>query len=206
MTVMKILMITAILGHLLCGYCDCLMIYMPSGKFGFQQMKDGNRMRETFRSVPLRNPMRSIMLGVLALFLCFGGYYSLCLWMRQFSVPASVLMLTGIVLFFIPGTAHHVICGVAEWFYIRMGMTEEARKAITEFFRKTAATMIACYLGLILFSAVLFFVVVTGRTSLPAWSCVFNVLLIASVLFPMRIGGAANWAGASMFLGLLFVL
>ena len=206
MTTIKILMLNAVLGHLLCGICDCLLMYTPSGKFGFQLMKDNDKMREAFRTMPLRNPMLSMLLGVLALLMSCGGYFALCLWMRRFSVTASVIMLAAAAVFFIPGTAHHVICGVAEWFYIRMGMTEEAREAITEFFGKTSVTMIACYLGLIVYSVALFVMVVTGATALPSWAAVFNIMLIASVLFPLRIGGAGNWAGAVMFLGLVFLV
>ena len=206
MTMIKTLMLIAVLGHLLCGVCDCLLIYTPSGKFGFQLMKDNDGMREAFRTMPLRNPMLSMLLGVLALLLDSGGYFALCLWMRQFSAAAAAVMLAGAAVFFIPGTAHHVFCGVAEWFYIRMGMTDEAREAITDFFRQTSVTMIACYLGLIVFSVTLFVMVVTGRTALPAWACIFNILAIAAVLFPLRIGGAGNWAGAAMFLGLLFLI
>ena len=206
MTTLKILMLTAVFGHLLCGICDCLLMYTPSGKFGFQLMKDNDKMREAFRTMPLRNPMLSMLLGVLALLMSCGGYFALHLWMRQFSAAASVIMLVSAAVFFIPGTAHHVFCGVAEWFYIRMGMTEEAREAITEFFKKTSVTMIACYLGLIVYSVTLFVMVVTGATALPAWACVFNIMLIAAVLFPLRIGGAGNWAGAAMFLGLLFLI
>ena len=141
MTTIKILMLIAVLGHILCGICDCLLIYTPSGKFGFQLMKDNGKMQEAFRTMPLRNPMLSMLLGVLALLMSCGGYFALCLWMRRFSVTASVIMLAAAAVFFIPGTAHHVICGVAEWFYIRMGMTEEAREAITEFFGKTSVTI-----------------------------------------------------------------
>ena len=206
MTTIKILMLIAVLGHLLCGICDCLLIYTPSGKFEFQLMKDNGKMQEAFRTMPLRNPMLSMLLGVLALLMSCGGYFALCLWMRRFSVTASVIMLAAAAVFFIPGTAHHVICGVAEWFYIRMGMTEEAREAITEFFGKTSVTMIACYLGLIVYSVALFVMVVTGATALPSWAAVFNIMLIASVLFPLRIGGAGNWAGAVMFLGLVFLV
>ena len=206
MTMIKTLMLIAVLGHLLCGVCDCLLIYTPSGKFGFQLMKDNDGMREAFRTMPLRNPMLSMLLGVLALLLDSGGYFALCLWMRQFSAAAAAVMLAGAAVFFIPGTAHHVFCGVAEWFYIRMGMTDEAREAITDFFKQTSVTMIACYLGLIVFSVTLFVMVVTGRTALPAWACTFNILAIAAVLFPLRIGGAGNWAGAAMFLGLLFLV
>lgn len=199
-------MLIAIFGHLLCGICDCLLIYTPSGKFGFQMMKDGDKMQEVFRTMPLRNPMLSMLLGVLALLMSSGGYYALYLWTRQFSVTGSGIMLIAAAVFFIPGTAHHVFCGVAEWFYIRMGMTEDARKAITEFFKHTSVTMIACYMGLIVFGVTLFVLVVTGCTTLPAWACIFNILLIASMLFPLRIGGAGNWAGAIMFLGLLFLI
>ena len=206
MTTIKILMLNAVLGHILCGICDCLLIYTPSGKFEFQLMKDNGKMQEAFRTMPLRNPMLSMLLGVLALLMSCGGYFALCLWMRRFSVTASVIMLAAAAVFFIPGTAHHVICGVAEWFYIRMGMTEEAREAITEFFGKTSVTMIACYLGLIVYSVALFVMVVTGATALPSWAAVFNIMLIASVLFPLRIGGAGNWAGAVMFLGMVFLV
>ena len=199
-------MLIAVFGHLLCGICDCLLIYTPSGKFGFQLMNNDDKMRETFRTMPLRNPMISMLMGVLALLMSCGGYFALYLWMRQFSATAAVIMLIAAAVFYIPGTAHHVICGVAEWFYIRMGMTKDAREAVMDFFKKTSVTMIACYLGMIVFSVTLFVMVVTGATALPSWACIFNILLIASVLFPLRIGGAGNWAGAVMFLGLLFFI
>ena len=206
MTMIKTMMLIAVFGHLLCGICDCLLIYTPSGKFGFQLMKNDDKMREAFRTMPLRNPMISMLMGVLALLMSSGGYFALYLWMRQFSATAAVIMLIAAAVFYIPGTAHHVICGVAEWFYIRMGMTKDAREVVMEFFKKTSVTMIACYLGMIVFSVTLFVMVVTGATALPSWACIFNIFLIASVLSPFRIGGAGNWAGAVMFLGLLFFI
>ena len=206
MSTIKILMLIALFGHLLCGICDCLLIYTPSGKFGFQLMNDNDKMRETFRTMPLQNPMLSMLLGVLALLMGCGGYFALYLWMRQFSIAAAVIMLIAAAVFYIPGTAHHIFCGVAEWFYIRMGMTENAREAIADFFKKTSVTMVVCYMGLIVLSITLFVMVVTGSTTLPSWACIFNILLIASVLFPLRIGGAGNWAGAIMFLGLIFLI
>ena len=35
MTTTKILFLIAVCGHLLCGYCDCLLIYAGGEKFGF---------------------------------------------------------------------------------------------------------------------------------------------------------------------------
>ena len=206
MTLTKILFLTALLGHILCGCCDCLMMYSPGGKFTFGIMSDNGKMRRVFCAMPLRNPLISMLLGCLALLMCFGGYLALCRWMGQYSTAAAALMLIASALFFIPGTAHHVFCGAAEWFYIRMGMSEEALDIITEFFKSTSATMIACYLGMMIFSVTLFVTVVSGGTALPPWACVFNILPAASVLFPLRIGGAGNWAGAFMFLGLLLLI
>lgn len=203
---MKYLMLIAVFGHLLCGISDCLLMYAGGEKFSFQLMSNNEKMKQVFSKMPLRNPLLSMLLGCLALCMCSCGYYALHLWMKQFSNSASTIMLISAALFFIPGTAHHVFCGVAEWFYIRLGMTEDAREAITDFFKQTSVTMIVCYFGLIAFSVTLFIMVVSGATALPVWGCVFNILLIAVILFPMRIGGAGNWAGAIMFLGMLFLI
>ena len=115
-----------------------------------------------------------------------------------------MLISTVMVLTF--GAAHHVLCGVPEWLYVRMNRTEEARQLITEFFKKTSATMIACYLGFLVFGVSLFVPVAGGRTPLPRWACVVNILPLMLALTPTRVGGAGNWAGALMFLGLLFLL
>ena len=112
MTTLKILMLTAVFGHLLCGICDCLLMYTPSGKFGFQLMKDNDKMREAFRTMPLRNPMLSMLLGVLALLMSCGGYFALHLWMRQFSAAASVIMLVSAAVFLSPARR---ITYSAEW-------------------------------------------------------------------------------------------
>jgi len=36
--------------------------------------------------------------------------------------------------------------------------------------------------------------------------CVFNILPLMLVWMPTRVGGSGNWAGAIMFLGLMFLL
>jgi len=44
MSAMKITFLIAVAGHLLCGVCDCLLTYMPSGRFRFEDMKDNKRL------------------------------------------------------------------------------------------------------------------------------------------------------------------
>ena len=57
MSAMKITFLLAIAGHLLCGVCDCLMTYMPGGRFHFEDMKDNDRLSAVFKGMPLRNAL-----------------------------------------------------------------------------------------------------------------------------------------------------
>lgn len=206
MDTVKILFLIAIAGHLLCGYCDCLITYIPGGKkFDYKQLSDNEKMSEAFEGMPLKNPRLSMILGCLAMFLSAGGYYGVYLWMRQYSEVYALILLISSLLFFIPGVAHHVFCGVAEWFYIRLGRTEEARQSVVQFFKETSVTMYACYAGILVFGVTMFIAVVSGATDLPAWACVFNVVPMFLVLMPLRIGGTGNWCSAAMFL-VLFLL
>ena len=206
MSIIQILFLIAIAGHLLCGYCDCLLTYVPGGKkFGAKQLKDKTLMAETFEKMPLKNPLLSMLLGCLALFMCSAGYYGIYLWMKDFSESYAVIILISSAIFIVAGTAHHILCGVAEWMYVRMGRTEEAFYAVIKLFKDTSATMIACYLGWGVFGIIMLIAVITGITDIPRWACIFNIVPLFLVTFPFHIGGMGNWCGATMFIG-LFVL
>ena len=75
-----------------------------------------------------------------------------------------------------------------------------------ENFKDTSTTMIVCYLGWAVFGIALFVSVITGKTDLPAWACVFNILPLYAVTFPFHIGGTGNWCGAVMFAGILMLI
>ena len=205
MNVLKGLLLLTCIGHLALWHCDRIITYVDGGRFDFKAMGDIRRLSELMGNTPLSRPMQSIMLGVFAMAAMFPGYLALCEWMRQFSGVYAALMGAGCIVFFLTGVAHHVFCGAVEWIYIRMGKTEEARKTIVEFFQKTSATMIVCYVGLLVFALAFFIAVITGATSLPHWACVFNTLPLFLALAALRIVGTGNLVGAIMFAG-LFVL
>lgn len=202
----KILLLTACVGHLLGAWCDRLLIRTPNGRFGFAQMNDNEKMSETFEKMPLKNPLISMLLGVLAMTMGFCGYIGLYEWMKQFSAVYAVIIIASALLLFMPGVAHHVFCGVTEWFYIRLGRAENARQAVVEFFKKTSVTMYACFLGQAIFAVAFFVAVISGQTALPQWCCVFNIVIFLIALTPFKIPGSGNLAGAAMFLGLFFVI
>lgn len=161
---LKTVLCVAMIGHLLCGICDCLLSYSPSGRLDLAGgLKDANKMREVFRDLPLSWPMVSILLGVAAITMFGFGYLALSRWMAQFSETASVILYISSVVFLVPIVVHHVICGLVEWLYIRLGRTDTAREAALEFQAKTIATMIVGYLGLAVFLITLFVMVVSGK-------------------------------------------
>lgn len=104
MNTIKILMLIAVAGHILCGWCDCLLTYIPGGKkLDIKAMSDNGKMAETLGSMPLKNPLMSMILGCLALFMCSVGYYGIYLWMKDQSEVTAVIMLISAAVFLIFG-------------------------------------------------------------------------------------------------------
>ena len=199
------ILLIAMIGHILCVFADRLLLCTPGGVFSFSDMKDNKRMAKLFATKPESEPLRSISLGAVAMFLQFFGYLALGIWMHPYSALWANGMIVGSAMIYTFGLAHHILGCAAEWIYIKSDHTEEGRKLTSDFFGKTSVTMIGCYGGILLFSVAQFIPVVTGMTLLPAWACVFNLLPLFLVQVPFNIPGAGNIAGAVMYLG-LFIL
>ena len=65
------ILIVAMIGHILCVYADRLLLCTPDGQFSFTDMKDSARMAKRFKDKPESEPLRSIVLGTVAMFLQF---------------------------------------------------------------------------------------------------------------------------------------
>ena len=72
------ILLIAMIGHILCVVADRLLLCTPGGSFSFADMKDNERMVKLFGAKPEGEPLRSIVLGTLAMFLQFFGYLSGC--------------------------------------------------------------------------------------------------------------------------------
>ena len=202
----KIAMLLALIGHILCGVCDCLLSYSKSGRLDLKAITDPDKMADMFKDMPLSFPLASMLLGTFAITMFSFGYFALSDWISDFSKTASIIMYISSVIFLIPIVTHHVFCGVVEWIYIRLGRTNAVREAVLEMQIKTIATMVVGYLGLAAFMITLFVMIVLGNTSLPVWACVFNTLAAMIVLAPTKLPAKGNIAGAVMYLGLLILI
>ena len=202
----KALLLVAFAGHLALWRCDAALSRPDGGRFRFSDMKDNAALSSVMGQTPLARPMRAGVWGGLIMTAMFPAYLALCFWMHAFSPAAAWAMFAGSLLLFVPGIAHHYACGATEWLYLRLGKTEAARGAIVDFFKASLPFMIACAAGLILFSGAQLLAVALGKTPLPRWACLCNILPAAAVLASFRVVGTGNLAGAAMTLGMFFLL
>lgn len=80
---MKIVLIIAGIGHLLCGITDCMLAYTKDGRFDFSDINDNAKMQKTFSSMPLKQVNLAMLIGVFALFMASIGYIEISLWISE---------------------------------------------------------------------------------------------------------------------------
>ena len=79
------ILIIAMIGHILCVYADRLLLCTPGGVSSYSDIKENARMAKLFTTKPESEPLRSIVLGTVAMFMQFFGYLALGIWMRPYS-------------------------------------------------------------------------------------------------------------------------
>lgn len=203
---LKVFMIMALVGHVLCGISDGFLTYAPNGKVDLTNFKDYDKSKVAFRGMPLKNLSIAMLLGVGAMTLEIFGYLAICDWIRQYSETFYMIMYVATLVMFINLALHHLFCCLVEWFFVKLGLTEEALNAVWDFFKTTCYTMYLGYAGMLVFAVAFLIVVVMGKTSLPVWACIFNLFPLAIVILPTKIPAKANVIGAIMFAGLIFLI
>ena len=73
----KLMLVIACLGHVICGITDCMMAYTKDGRFEFSDTKDNGKMKRIFSSMPLKQIELAMIVGVAALFLSGGSHANL---------------------------------------------------------------------------------------------------------------------------------
>ena len=201
----NVFMVMALVGHVLCGISDGFLTYAQNGKVDLTNFKDYDKSKVAFRGMPLKNLSIAMLLGVGAMTLEIFGYLAICDWIRQYSETFYMIMYAATLVMFINLALHHLCCCLVEWFFVKLGLTEEALNAVWDFFKTTCYTMYLGYAGMLVFAVAFLIVVVTGKTSLPVWACIFNLLPLAIVILPTKIPAKANVIGAIMFAGLILL-
>ncbi|MCR5847857.1 MAG: hypothetical protein K6G75_07030 [Lachnospiraceae bacterium] len=202
---LKLILFIAALGHIICGATDCMMAYSKSGRFEFSDVKDNSKMQKIFSTMSLKQLEAAMLVGVFALFMSSFGYIAISQYIVKSNAVIGSIMLVAAMFFIVLISAHHVLCGSVEWFYVKLGMKEESLKAVTDFFKSTSIAA-AAYIGLLVFDVLLLIMVVTGSTDLSRWACIFNTITMFAILAPTKVPAKGNIANAFMFIGLAFFM
>lgn len=109
------------------------------------------------------------------------------------------------MLFVVVGTAHHVVCGISEWIYVKLGRTEDAHKTMLALYNGAPSTK-ACYIGYIAFVIALIVAIAIGCAGVSLWMIVFTVLPIFVVLAPFKIIGTLHISAMVSMLAWLIVV
>ncbi len=60
----KIAIVLAVIGHILCGISDCLLSYSPKGRLNFKNTNDQDKMSAMFADMPIPFPLVSMKKGI----------------------------------------------------------------------------------------------------------------------------------------------
>lgn len=201
----KKLLLVGAAGNLLCWVGDVLLSVFPG-----QETVSGLTLSPAWIGAPLWRFSLSAILGAIAMMMVLCGFYALYRLLRPTVPGSAIIVICGGLLGCVPGAAFHVLCTTAAWFYDRLGGTEEAASAVMDYFTQHSPLMGLCVVGLLTACLELLRCVVRGKTCLPRWAAVYNIIVIVlalELLCPIVvIPGTMNLGGTGMFLGLWWCL
>ena len=102
----KALLLTAAVGHIICQRCDWLITCTPKGRFDFHALDDNEKLSRLFDGTPEKNSLISMLLGTAALAMSLFGFIGIYEWMKQFSAVYSAVIIVSAVLFTVVGTGN----------------------------------------------------------------------------------------------------
>ena len=197
----KSLLLAGAAGNLLCWVGDILLCVFPG-----RETVSGLALSPAWVGAPLWRFSLSAILGGIAMMAVLCGFWTVYQILKPDCPKAAGAFMLGGLLGTIPGAVMHMQCTATAWIYDRLGGTAEAGEVAMDFFLAHMPLFGLCTAGLLLACVVRLICVARGKTCLPRWAAVFNILVIMSVLSLAKpwvvIPGAMNLGGVGMFLGL----
>lgn len=141
MEILKIGLISGIVGHAVNMWCDRALSITPNGKLSVSTMNDINdpqKMAELYEGVNPSVPMNSAVLGAFALFLQYFGCASIAFYIGRCSNILGVILFVCASLFVIVGAGHHVKYALSVWMFIKGGRDEKSYELLPDYIMEEA--------------------------------------------------------------------
>lgn len=145
---LKILLLLACVGHILCGITDCLLVYTPKGRLNLRKITYPEKMRKMFADMPLKTRC----------YLCFQVFQFfrlpyldiLVLVIEWLNIQMYIRLLCIYHQYYILCRQSHIVFFAEQ---SSVFTTDEARDVVLEFQKKTMITVYIGYIALIVFAA-----------------------------------------------------
>ena len=201
----KILILTGVLGYALCLVADFILEFVNGTHLTMEAFADFEAFYRLTEGVTAGRFAVSGILGLSSMVLIALGMVGLYEFTKTSAPVLSEFVLVGGVGSAVLGGGFHLLCTLEPWFFVSLGRTEEAFNILQQFVSAHGIVFILNPIFYTLMSVPLFIILVTKKTVLPRWSCVFNLVLLFFILNAIHVPGATSIAGLLMCGG-IFVL
>ncbi len=184
---------------------DYMIGFLPGGILTGAALADMQILPSVLENAPLWRFTSSAIIQSLGMVLVMFGYFAIYFLLKSNKI-LSALSLFGGIMGAIMGVVYHTIYVIAVWVYIQSGMSEESFILLTGIFEPNSLLMTICGMGFTLLGIVLFIAVITGKTTLPKWACIFNMMIVYVIINFFEFPGHLSTGCIVMFTALLIFI
>ncbi len=206
--IIRIMFALGVVGHAVNMYCDRILSIFPNGTIKLDNIKEIEKegvLAKMMEGVSADVPMRSAILGVLAMILEFFSYIALAFYIYGHSHAMGIIMFVTAACFCIIGAAYHVKYALAEYVFIKLGRDNKAKDLMLEV-KDSAPILKLCMVGMVIYIVTLIVGIVTGIIGFPIWAVIFTTLPIVVLLFSFKIIGTLHIAAMVSMLAWMFLI
>ncbi len=197
-----IFLVLGIIGSVMWLISDYMIGFLPSGILTGTALADTQELPHVLENAPLWRFTVSAIVQSLGMVFVMLGYWGIYFLLKNSKMLAALSLLSGIMAA-IMGAVYHTIYVTAVWVYIQSGMSEGSFNLLTGIFKANSLLMTICGVGFTLLGLVLFVAVIAGKTILPKWACVFNMMIVYAIISFFEFPGHLSMGCIVMFSALL---
>lgn len=193
-TVLIIMLALGIIGHAMNMWCDRVLSIYPNGRITLDTAdvtKDEARLTQLMLGTNPDIPFKSGVYGVAAIFLHYLGYAAIAAYVYQYQQTLGAILFLAAAEFAVLGAGHHIKYALSAWVFIRTDCDHRGYQLFQEMYYGLPITRL-CYVGYLLYIAVLIITIVMGVTPMPVWMVICTVLPIFIAMVPFKIIGTLH--------------
>lgn len=185
-------------GYLICLIADIILSVLPNGLLLGEALSEYEKAVYVMSGTASSRFVLSAGAGTLSMVLIALGMYGIYLFLSGSNPKASYLVLISGIGAAVMGAVYHIICTTAAWIFIEGKMTREAFDLYQKYISDHTLLMSLNAVFYTVMALTLFILTVTGKTKMPRWFCVFNVVLIYFILSALGVPGSTSIGGLVM--------